>query len=154
MLLRGGIDLRGVRSHWDEIDALRQMARDTMTLASDLARIRIGPDEVKIQRECTAELRQAAEGGSLVVVGDPGSGKSGVLYDFVEGLIAEGRDVVYLTADRTADLGTEIAATLCNWPGTQPGFLVIDALDAVRSEQATRNLRDMLFLVLQRASRW
>ena len=93
-LVRQGIDLCSVRSYRDRIEALSQRSPDTLRLTADLARIRVGAGEVKLDRTCTAVLRQAAEQGSLLVIGEPGAGKSGVLHNLenvpptVEGWVA------------------------------------------------------------------
>ncbi|MBE3100124.1 MAG: hypothetical protein IMZ44_23645 [Planctomycetes bacterium] len=151
---RAEIDLCGVRSYWDRIAGLSQRSQDTLTLTTDMARIRVGAADVKLDRTCTAVLRQAAEQGSLLVVGEPGAGKSGVLHDLVEGLLHDGQDVVYLTAEWAGDLGRDTVEVLRNWPGNRPGFLVIDALDSVRSEQSGPVLRDILALIMGQESRW
>jgi KaiC/GvpD/RAD55 family RecA-like ATPase len=44
-------------------------------------------------------IRAAAEDGPLVVTGPPGTGKSVALSDVVATLLAEGRDVVFLTTE-------------------------------------------------------
>jgi len=153
-LLQRSIDLRGVRSYQDRIETLRQRTRDTQDLTADLARIRVATDYVKIERECTQPLLEAAESESLLVIGEPGAGKSGVLHDLVARLLEDGRDVVYLTADWAADLGRDLVEVLENWPGVRPGFLVIDALDSVRSEGGARALREALALMMERETRW
>ncbi len=104
-------------------------------------------------------------GCSLVVVGEPGAGKSGALYDVSEKLLAGGYDVILLAADRSAapSLGAlrqtlglehEVIDVLRSWPGSGPGFLVIDGLDAARQESAGRTLRDLIRLVVGLKSRW
>ncbi|MCP4675776.1 MAG: ATP-binding protein, partial [Deltaproteobacteria bacterium] len=81
---------------------------------------------------------------SLLVVGEPGSGKSGVLYKLAKELKeneGDKRDVVFLAVDRIAaenleglrnELGLKhnLRDVLKNWPGVKPGFLIIDALAA------------------------
>ena len=153
-LVRQGIDLAGVRSYRDRIDELSRRSRDTLTLTANSAQIRVGTGQVRLNRRCTQELRRAAEQGSLLVVGEPGAGKSGVLHNLVEGMLHDGQDVVYLTAEWAADLGRDTVEVLRNWPGVRPGFLVIDALDSVRSEQNGPVLRDILALIMEQESRW
>jgi MoxR-like ATPase len=85
-------------------------------------------------------LRLAAEQGHCLVVGEAGAGKSGAIHDLIAALRDEARDVVFLAVDRLAaedeaglraTLGLEhhLDDVLANWPGTEPGFIVIDALD-------------------------
>lgn len=101
-----------------------------------------------IPRECIAALRVAIGGGSLLVTGEPGAGKTGVLVCLVEERVALGQPTVFISVDRfagvstAADLRSELRLdhhlldVLEGWPGTQPGLLVIDALDASRGGPA------------------
>ena len=136
-----------------------------MDLLSDLSRIHVGPTEVKITRPSTQGLRSAAEEDSLVVVGEPGAGKSGALHDLVLILQGEARDSVFLAVDRVEaqslgalrnelGLSHDLVDTLVNWHGTQPAFLVIDALDAARSERSAQTLRDLIHQAANVDSRW
>jgi predicted ATP-dependent serine protease len=51
-----------------------------------------------IKRQCIETLKNAVSQGSLVVVGDPGIGKSGALFELATGLIDD-YDVVFLKVD-------------------------------------------------------
>jgi hypothetical protein len=79
--------------------------------------------------------------------------------------MAGGADVVVLAAEGLAaqslgelrdELGLEheLVEALDNWPGTSPGYLVIDALDAARSDGVVRTLRDVIDRVVGRGGRW
>lgn len=164
-LLDAEIALQAARSYREDIERLRVHSRTTARLLSDVALIRVGTTEVKIHRRSTEELRRVAEEGSLLVVGDPGAGKSGALHDLVQVLGDEGRDVVFLAVDRLAasslgalreelNLGRDLTEALANWPGREPAFLVIDALDAARADPAARAVRDLLQMVVQESGRW
>lgn len=164
-LLDAGIAIQVARSYRDDIERLMAYSRTTAFLVSDLALIRVGQTEVKIHRRSTEELRRMAEEGSLLVVGEPGAGKSGALHDLVQVLEGEGRDVVFLAVDRLAarslgeireelDLGRELIEILANWPGKEPAFVVIDALDAARADPAGTAVRDLIRMVIGGASRW
>lgn len=166
VLLTAGIGLNAPRSFRDDIERLKRYSQGVARSAADLSRIRVGPsEEVKIDRPSTQALRDAAERESLVVVGEPGAGKSGALHDLVESLQAEGRDVIYLAVDRLEakslgalrnELGLthEVHDILRNWPGERPGFLITDALDAARSDQAAQTLRELLADTLNQSGRW
>jgi hypothetical protein len=165
LLLDAGIHLQAVHSYQTDIRTLRAHSDTTVTLLSDLARIWVGAVVVKIHREATSALRQAAEEGPLLVVGVPGAGKSGVLHDLVAGLQDEGRDVVYLAVDRWGaqslgalriELGLthDLVDVLKNWHGPHLGFLVIDALDAARSEVSARTFRDVISQAISDRGRW
>jgi hypothetical protein len=100
-----------------------------------------------------------------VVVGEPGAGKSGALHDLVEALRSENKDVVFLAVDRLQarslgelrqDLGLQhdLLEVLRNWPGEGPGYVVVDALDAARSEASALTFYDLLAGLLRQPMRW
>lgn len=99
-----------------------------------------------------AAFRSFVSAGSCVVIGQPGVGKSYLLKQFVEGLLAANKKCFFLPIDK---LGVESEAELIaelNIGGDfvsylsaqnpkhkgQVGLLVIDAFDAARSEKAQR----------------
>ena len=76
-----------------------------------------------------------------------------------------GLDVVMLAAEGLAaeslgqlrmeiGLEHEFVEVLENWPGVSPGYLVIDALDAARSEGTARTLRMLIDRVIAMNNRW
>lgn len=101
-----------------------------------------------IPRSCLALLDAAIHGGSLLVTGEPGSGKTGVLVSLAERMQRGGAPVVFLSVDNltvaTTRLGLcqelviqyDILEVLANWPGRSQAFLIIDALDASRGGPA------------------
>jgi hypothetical protein len=93
--------------------------------------------EVKINRRSTEALRRVAEEGSLVVVGEPGAGKSGALHDLVKTLHDEGHDVVFLAVDRVE------ASSL----GALRG-------EIARSETSAQTFRDLIAQVVSVSGRW
>lgn len=164
-LLTEVIRLKSPRSFRGDIERLKGQALSALRALRDLAVISLGYRDVKIRRQATRALRGAAELSSLVVVGDPGAGKSGAIHDLVEDLVGEDRDVVLIAVDRLEaqsreglrrELGltSSIGEILRNWPGYSPGFLVIDALDAARSEALARTLYDLVAEVTEDHTRW
>jgi len=110
-------------------------------------------------------LKLAVEEKSILVVGEPGAGKSGALHDLVETLKEQVRDYVFLAVDRLdarslgglrgeIGLNHELIEVLDNWPGLKPAFLVIDALDAARVDPAGRMIRDLIRRIVERNERW
>ena len=99
---------------------------------------------IRITRESDGPMLAAIKAGSLLVVGEPGAGKTGALVHSARSLIAEGAFVVFFSVDRfpgvaiAADLdselrlGHDLVEVLAASPGAQPRFLIIDALDAAR----------------------
>jgi len=164
-LLKVGLELKAPRSYRSDIERLKEYSEKTLKNLAYLAQIRAGSTVIKIHRQCTAALRNSAENNSILVVGEPGAGKSGALYDFVNAIKQEGRDYVFLAIDRSAarslgelraemGLEHEVTQVLENWPGQQPAFLVIDALDAARGDPAQKMIHDLIREVAGKNSRW
>lgn len=165
LLLDVGILLKAVRSYREDIAKLTEYSLSVSELLSDLSSIRVGRNTVKVTRSSTQALREAAKQADLVVVSDPGAGKSGALFDLAQMVRTEGTDLILLAADRIEakssgllrdEIGLEhdLINVIENWPGTNPGYIIIDALDAARSENAQRTLRDLIFQVMARQQRW
>lgn len=164
-LLNSGICLKAARSYRNDIGRLRRYSANTLSALSRHAEIRIGSNTIKIERPCVRALRDAAEENSIVVVGEPGAGKSGALYDFVKILEEQRRDYVFIAADRLparspgelrAEIGLnrELLEVLDNWLGLKSAFLVIDALDAARDASTVGMLRDLIRQVIEKKGRW
>ncbi|NLG80266.1 MAG: hypothetical protein GX492_10685 [Firmicutes bacterium] len=164
-LLDAGIELQATRSYRSDIERLKGYSRWLSEALGHHAFIRVGSTRLKIRRRSTDELRRVAESTSILVVAEPGAGKSGALHDFVEAIRSDERDFVFLAADRLAarslgqlreelNLDHELPEILENWPGTQPAFLVIDALDAVRGGPAEIAILDLIRVVVERNDRW
>ncbi len=164
-LVERGLGLQVVRSYRTDIDELLAYSRLTLNLLSERAKIMVGHTEVKIYRRSTRALRAMAEEGPVVVIGEPGGGKSGVLHDLVAQMEADGQDVVFLAVDRVGaqslpllrnelGLSHDVIEVLRAWHGQRPAFLVVDALDAARSEGSAQMLQDLLSQVGRLAGRW
>jgi hypothetical protein len=164
-LLNAGIEFEVPRSYSKDVERLRKYSAATFEALAHLAHIRVGPTSIKIERPSTEALRQATEKTSILVVGEPGAGKSGALHDLVKALRERGRSYVFLAIDRLASrslgelreeigLDHELPEVLDNWPETQPAFLVIDALDAARGDPAGTMIRDLIRQVVEKGGRW
>lgn len=159
------IPVKPPRSYSRDIQSLRQYSASQIRRLSRFSEINTESVQVKVTRACQEPLREAAEEASLLVLGEPGAGKSGVLVDLARALAHEDKDVIFLPA---ADLDTRNLAALganlhlehnlvhvlSNWPGTEPGFLIIDALDSARSDCAASVLDELIDGVNRSASRW
>ncbi len=154
--------LASTPSYRNDINALRKYAQLTLDSLDHLATLVVDRREIRIERLVTKYLRQEAEKQSLVVIGDPGAGKSGMLHELASALQGENQDVVFLAADRLddslrAELGLryDLAEVLENWSGNGTGWLFIDALDAARGSGALQVLRDLISRVATTpGSRW
>lgn len=149
----------------DDVERLRELSRLTLEISAEFSKFRAGNTEVHIRRTCGQALSRMAHVGSLVVVGEPGAGKSGVLHELVQELTVSERDVVFLSADSIAaeslgemrselNLSRTLAEVLREWPGTEPAFLVVDALDAARSYGSAQTVRRLIGSIAQSGSRW
>ena len=122
---------------------------------------------IPIARESDTPLVEAIRGGSLVVVGEPGTGKTGSLVRAAAAIAAAGDTIVFLSVDRypgvaiAADLASELglthplAETLAAMPGAGRKILIIDALDAARGGPAEAVFAGLIENVRERlASDW
>jgi hypothetical protein len=160
-----GISLRAPRAFGRSIDQLKRITDKNLKRLHRYAELRVSAEHpIEIPRNCAKVLR-----GSLtenrVVIGKPGAGKSGVIYQVCRQLIDEGRDVVLLLADdlqasserplrEVLGLDADLPEVLAAWFGEQSGHLVIDALDAARDAKIAQQLRSAMELVIAEKSRW
>jgi len=99
---------------------------------------------IPIPRDCLAPLRAAAETGSLLVTGEPGAGKTGVLLRLADEVGNGPGPLIFLSVERFSSfhkrsdfrdelkLDHDLIEVLSAWPGVNPGLLIVDALDASR----------------------
>ncbi|WP_367387219.1 trypsin-like serine protease [Bacillus vallismortis] len=148
-----------------DIRKLKDYSRMVAESNSDYSRLWVNREEIKIHRECVNVIQHKAESGSLLVIGEPGSGKSGALCDLVINLIEDQCDVIFLdvgliSAEGMGSLRNELGLTvdlnqvLENWLGDNTGYVVIDALDAARSEKSAQTLRSLISRVKRTSGRW
>ena len=165
ILLNAGFELNVPFSYRSDMEQLRRTTARTKEILSDLAKIRVADAIVSIDRAVTREIDRLANISHTLVVGEPGAGKSGALAHFVDGLRPRDADFVVLAVDRL-DAGTEaqlqaelrlehnLDEVLESWPGREPAFLVIDALDAARGGAAAKTIRDLIGRISGRSNRW
>lgn len=162
VMQKAGINLKVTNSFREDVDRLKEYTRFTSKCLISLSKFLVGSKEVKVERIYASKIQIAAASSHLLVVGEPGAGKSGAIYDFVELLLKQENDVVFIAVDRLCSqnlkdeigLDNPIYKVLLNWPGVNPGFLVIDALDAARNEQTAQLIKNLIELVINNSSRW
>ncbi len=162
-LLKQGFKLKAKPSYQKDIDRLVKESEGIRRRLSSYSKLE-NAGAFSIARDCHQTIRQRAQEGNLLVTGDPGAGKSGALYQFVEAELANGKDVVVLSVERIgarslsvlrSELGLEhdFATILENIPGVEPAYLVLDGLDAARDGSILQMLEDLIDEV-GRIERW
>ena len=165
VLNSAGVSVRAPRSYREDIQRLRDHSNRVTRLLAEHSSIRLGRTSLRIRRPYVSLLREAAETGSVLVVGEPGAGKSGVLHSLAERLCEEGCEVIVLAAQQPQfespgglrnelRLNHDVVDVLANWPGPRPAFLLVDALDAARTEESAAALRTLIREVGKRTHQW
>ncbi|TGD94579.1 ATP-binding protein [Methylobacterium nonmethylotrophicum] len=120
---------------------------------------------VGITRYCQAAVNAAALGGNLLLIGEPGAGKSAVINALSRALRKQGHDVVQLAVDRFSvesleglsralELEHELPAVLSAWDGLERAFLLIDALDASRGGSGEAAFKRLIEAIVELNGRW
>ena len=162
LLTDAGIRLLVMPDFRADVQALTQWT--TARLASTPRFTRLLPHDPRltIGRAVWQSFQSAAETKSILLVGEPGAGKSGLTYRLASEGVTAGRDVVFIPVDllnvdtfsglqAELGIGHGLAEVLGNWPGMERGLLVLDALDAARKPETQRLLRDVVGDVLRHA---
>jgi hypothetical protein len=179
MSQRGGIDVGqlrrevsslGVRlaespDYKADIAALQAHSQSIATSLTAYEAIEISGSRIEMPRECQESVNRALETGSFLIVGEPGAGKSAVLNALARDLRGRGADVIQLAVDRYSiesldglrrelKLDHALLDVLDSWDGPDPGWLVIDALDATRGGKGEDAYRTLIKEVIGRETRW
>lgn len=148
-------------------DDIRKLREHSAQIAADLLpyeKIERTEGFIQIPRECQTAALSAAQEGSLLLIGEPGAGKSAVINALARELRSHG-DVVELAVDRYSvqdlvglknelDLEHDLVKVLEAWDGPTGGWLVVDALDATRGSQGEGAFRILIERVLALKGRW
>lgn len=152
-----------------DVGRLREITDFNLKTLSEHSRLRFGPTDKDVSHiDRAAELSAlevAGLAGSLLLTGEPGSGKSGLIHDLVDRLKNQGVPVVLLLAEDLSDrdgkgaatmpgLSHPLATILKNWPNATSAILITDALDAVRDASAQKALRHLLREVQEGETGW
>lgn len=148
-----------------DIDQLKHYTTATRLLLQDTASFSVGATPVKVTRKVVETLHTMAASGSVIITGTPGIGKSGVLLDWLHRLDDTQTDYVFLAAVNVeahdsahvripATISQDLVDLLLKWPGAEPAYLVIDALDGAKDNRTADTLVNLIKRLLQRSSRW
>lgn len=135
-------------------EKLKRKSVRNVTYLSTFRSVEMGSALVHIERGVVRAIVASAVQQSLVVVGDPGAGKSGALADVAAELERLGHDVVVLMADAAQAMGDELVDILEAWKGDRPGVLIVDALDSLRDDAQAATLRKTLGDIVRSSQRW
>jgi hypothetical protein len=154
-----GIKIKASPDYSKDIDVLRELTARNLSRLREHTLLQFGKepvDQIRIPRtEELSALVAAVKSTHRLITGEPGCGKSGLIHSLVETLQSEGFPVVLLLAEDNLPLLTwTFDEILANWPNGARGFLVTDALDAVRDVEPQKALRDLLRDVCQGQSDW
>lgn len=173
-LTTSGYGLQGIRSYRDATEAVRRHSQIELDYVGPNACITYQGREVRIAREVTRAILEMAVDGDLLVIGEPGAGKSGCLLDLIRSARDAGADCVFL---RVESLDTTTVATisrdiqiphgmtlidvLAAWPigrdaagNEQQRHLVIDALDTARDGRGISTICDLVQRLRIEAPGW
>ena len=96
-----------------DIERLQAHTAATLRSLVQFSLIEAEGQKVVIGREAATDLRRAADGGNLSVLGLPGAGKSGAIYDLANELVAQQASVVLFAVDQIEAAST---GALPLWP--------------------------------------
>lgn len=159
-LVELGVKLNAPPSYMQDVRTLTAYSDRTRIHLENYEKTAVHQFEAKIKRRCTDAVLQAAQFESLLLVGEPGAGKSAVVSAAAAALRQDGRTVIELAVDRLPvasidglrgelELTNSVISVLRNWPGDDTAFLFIDALDATRGGQSEAVFRSLIAQVLE-----
>jgi hypothetical protein len=150
----------------EDVEELRKYSKEECERLARHTRLPIGRG-IPLTRECLPSLNAAIGGGSLLVTGEPGAGKTGALVALAAQLVTRTEPFVFFSVERLAGLAklsdfreelhlkNDLLDVLAAWPGVEPGVFIIDALDASRGGPSEAVIASLIELAVGRlGERW
>lgn len=139
----------------DDIKKLRSFSESSINAIQRYAFSTGTEKDLKIERDVVSIICDAVIDDSLLLVGEPGSGKSIALCDVALNLRLQGYEAIYLDVQKIQSeslgnlknelgLNQGIVEVLKDCSGDEPAFFLVDALDAARSSQSAGMIRDLI----------
>lgn len=164
-LMGDHVGLKHLRSYEHDVDVLRQRSEHSRAILFAFSTLPVSAGPVHIPRTAAAALAQVADDSSLLVIGEPGAGKSGALHDLYVQRRDASKSVILLIADdvHAPSIGTlqsdlhldhPLLDVLRNWRNVEPGLLIVDALDSQRSSGTSTTLRRVIAAIQQEQLNW
>lgn len=139
-------------SYRNDVEKLLGYSAATLLRLERFASLATPEGIATIPRPITAAIATAAASASLAITGEPGAGKSAVIYETAKQLPAGSAVVLAVEASATSldalrgEIGLQhhLIDVLANLPGNRPSYLFLDALDAVRGGAAEATYRKLV----------
>jgi hypothetical protein len=166
LLARRGIAIGAPPRYRADIQVLKRHSEQVAAELGSYEKIEVASGgSLTVRRDCQAALEAAVREGPLLIIGEPGAGKSGVLNALGRALGDAGTDVLELAVDRysiesleglSRELGLHhsLVDVLEAWDGPEPAYLLVDALDATRGGRGEGVFRTLIERVLSLKGRW
>jgi hypothetical protein len=168
-LAEQGLDLAIPPDYAADIKHLRALTDRNLARLKEHAALRFGTgptNTVHIDRaDELAAFVAATKDSDLLLTGEPGCGKSGLVYatctflkDNHVGLVLLLAEELFLGDGKHDEtflrLEHPIEEVLANWTGSQKGVVITDALDAVRDPETQKRIRALLRDIREGQSNW
>ncbi|MGI4741284.1 MAG: hypothetical protein ACRYG7_39465 [Janthinobacterium lividum] len=153
LYLSDKIQLKEPPSFQQDVRRLAAYSAATLAQLARFTTIEVPEGTISLARPVVARVVAAAQQGSLAITGEPGAGKSAIMYAAAQALGQQG-PVFCLTVESGAgtlaalqqEIGLEhpLLAVLRQVPGPRPAYLLLDALDASRGGAAEGTYKKLL----------
>ena len=163
-ILAAGIPLAAPPSFRSDVQRIRDFSNAVLGRLRAHEALQSDGVVVRVERQSVKYITDAAESGHLLIIGEPGAGKSGAMAAAADILAKDGA-VVALAVDelavsdldslRTAiGLQNPLADVLSNVSSTRQNYLFIDALDASRGGPSEQAIVALISRVMDGVANW